>query len=282
MTEALTASTLDALDRDGGARAGARTRHRARRPLSRPAGTCSTSSRFAAVQARILTLRGQASQVADTLDWLETTSREAGQHRHYRRRVSEQPPSPAPRSRNPTTPPPCSPRSTRPPAAAKTGNYPALLPALVRTALAIGNRQLAHQPHDRRPTPLAPTTSTPSPPPPPPSAEANDNLEAAADGYADAAQRWQRFGVVPEQAFALLGQGRCLVALGHMTEATQPSAWPATSSTSYRPPPRSPRPTRSSNRRPRSAPTRTTLRPLPRLIGRPLLASQDCISPLTV
>jgi hypothetical protein len=29
-------------------------------------------------------------------------------------------------------------------------------------------------------------------------------------------------GVVPEQAFALLGQGRCLVALGHLTEAVQP------------------------------------------------------------
>ena len=31
-----------------------------------------------AAQARILTLRGQAAQVVDTLDWLETTSREAG------------------------------------------------------------------------------------------------------------------------------------------------------------------------------------------------------------
>ena len=27
---------------------------------------------------------------------------------------------------------------------------------------------------------------------------------------------------MPEQAFALLGQGRCLVALGRMTEAAQP------------------------------------------------------------
>ena len=27
---------------------------------------------------------------------------------------------------------------------------------------------------------------------------------------------------MPEQAFALLGHGRCLVALGHMTEAAQP------------------------------------------------------------
>ena len=73
----------------------------------------------------------------------------------------------------------------------------------------------------------------------------------------------ETFGVVPEQAFALLGQGRCLVALGHMTEAAQPSAWPATSSRSYKPPRRSPRPTRFSNRRPRSA-HNTRSQPKPR------------------
>jgi len=32
--------------------------------------------------------------------------------------------------------------------------------------------------------------------------------------YADAATRWQAFGHVPEHAYALLGQGRCLRALG--------------------------------------------------------------------
>ena len=31
--------------------------------------------------------------------------------------------------------------------------------------------------------------------------------------YADAAARWQEFGNVPERAYALLGQGRCLLAL---------------------------------------------------------------------
>ncbi len=50
-------------------------------------------------------------------------------------------------------------------------------------------------------------------------AEARGDLEAAADAYADAADRWERFGVVPEQAFALLGQGRCLLGLGRPTEA---------------------------------------------------------------
>ena len=41
----------------------------------------------------------------------------------------------------------------------------------------------------------------------------------AAATYSDAAGRWERFGVVPEQAFALLGQGRCLVGLGRPAEA---------------------------------------------------------------
>ena len=50
-------------------------------------------------------------------------------------------------------------------------------------------------------------------------AEARDDHQAAADGYADAAERWGRFGVVPEHAFALLGHSRCLVTLGQRHEA---------------------------------------------------------------
>ena len=42
---------------------------------------------------------------------------------------------------------------------------------------------------------------------------AGDDEEAAAL-YADAARRWQEFGNVPGRAYALLGQGRCLRALG--------------------------------------------------------------------
>ena len=41
---------------------------------------------------------------------------------------------------------------------------------------------------------------------------AGDHAHAAAL-YADAAERWREFGNVPERAYALLGQGRCLVAL---------------------------------------------------------------------
>jgi tetratricopeptide (TPR) repeat protein len=53
-------------------------------------------------------------------------------------------------------------------------------------------------------------------------AEARGETDEASTLYAEAAQRWERFGVVPEQAFALLGQGRCLVALGRAAEAAEP------------------------------------------------------------
>jgi hypothetical protein len=43
----------------------------------------------------------------------------------------------------------------------------------------------------------------------------------AAGLYAEAAGRWKEFGNVPERAYALLGQGRCLAALGDV-RAQQP------------------------------------------------------------
>ena len=49
--------------------------------------------------------------------------------------------------------------------------------------------------------------------------EAGGVHEAAAAGFADAAARWLSFGVPYEEAHALLGQGRCLVALRRMGEA---------------------------------------------------------------
>ena len=45
-------------------------------------------------------------------------------------------------------------------------------------------------------------------------AEHEGELRAAASGYRDAASRWQEFGNVPERAYALLGEGRCLRGLG--------------------------------------------------------------------
>ncbi len=46
-------------------------------------------------------------------------------------------------------------------------------------------------------------------------AEADGEFGSAAPGYADAAVHWLEFGNVPERAYALLGQGRSLLALDH-------------------------------------------------------------------
>jgi hypothetical protein len=43
--------------------------------------------------------------------------------------------------------------------------------------------------------------------------EAHGHPAQAARAHADAAAGWERFGVVPERAHALLGQARCLVAV---------------------------------------------------------------------
>lgn len=50
-------------------------------------------------------------------------------------------------------------------------------------------------------------------------AKAHGEDQAAAAGFADAAARWRAFGMPYEEAQALLGQGRCLVALGRAPEA---------------------------------------------------------------
>jgi class 3 adenylate cyclase/tetratricopeptide (TPR) repeat protein len=53
-------------------------------------------------------------------------------------------------------------------------------------------------------------------------AEQHGEHAEAADLFADAAARWERFEVPWEQAQALLGQGRCLLALGRPAEGEQP------------------------------------------------------------
>jgi class 3 adenylate cyclase/tetratricopeptide (TPR) repeat protein len=99
------------------------------------------------------------------------------------------------------------------PHVAESSLYPACLPEMVRTAAAAGDLELA----DRLVTDLEPTyayrqhalcASGAV------LAEARDRLAEAAARHGEAADRWGSFGVVPERAHALLGRGRCLVALG--------------------------------------------------------------------
>ena len=98
--------------------------------------------------------------------------------------------------------------------------YAALLPGLVRCALALQDKEIAARLAEgvEPRTPLVEHALTAC------RAQlteaAGDQAEAAAL-YTEAAERWQQFGDVPEHAHALLGQGRCLVALADPT-AEQP------------------------------------------------------------
>jgi hypothetical protein len=92
--------------------------------------------------------------------------------------------------------------------------YGIQLARMVRIALATGENDLARWLATDVPAPYdlnrnALTTSEAA------LAEADRHFETAARGYANAARHWYKFGSVPERAYALLGQGRCLVALGH-------------------------------------------------------------------
>jgi DNA-binding SARP family transcriptional activator len=55
-------------------------------------------------------------------------------------------------------------------------------------------------------------------------AEAEGSRIEALEGYAEAAARWHEFGNVVEEAYALLGRGRCALALGREEEAPDPLA----------------------------------------------------------
>jgi hypothetical protein len=167
------------------------------------------------IEARIEALRGQPALAADNLDWLEATARDTGAAEilvmglgsaaishadlgnvtHATALLSE---LAAPDTRD-------------------ISMFAAYLPALVRTALGLDQRGIAQSLiKDFQPrTPYAHHALI--------SADAavsehRGDHQAAADGYADAAGRWERFGVVPEYAFALLGHGRCLISLGQPHE----------------------------------------------------------------
>jgi hypothetical protein len=95
----------------------------------------------------------------------------------------------------------------------ETPYYARQLAAMVRTALAAGDGELAgrlvdrlepHYPLDRHALRAARAQL----------AEHAGNLADAAQLYGEAAASWATFGNVPERAYALLGDGRCLRALG--------------------------------------------------------------------
>jgi len=89
---------------------------------------------------------------------------------------------------------------------------------MVRTAIQIGRVELAHQlarhlllrPRVAEIARWAVDAAL---------AEANDDSITAVELYAKASAGWADFGAAPEQGFALLGRGRCLLRLARNDEA---------------------------------------------------------------
>jgi hypothetical protein len=99
-------------------------------------------------------------------------------------------------------------------------NYAGWLPVLVRIAVAVGDPDLAARLVGGV-EPIWPMSEHSLVTARAALAEQSGETEAAANGYAENASRWALFGIVAEEAFALLGQGRCLASLGN-PEAEKP------------------------------------------------------------
>jgi PIN domain nuclease of toxin-antitoxin system len=97
-----------------------------------------------------------------------------------------------------------------------------LLPHAVRLALAAGDRVLAERLAGSLEGPLQPLSRHAIVAAQALVTEARGDYRAAAAGFADAASRWHDFAAHYEEAQALLGEGRCLVALARTSEAAAP------------------------------------------------------------
>ena len=179
-------------------------------------GSMSNLHQVRASQVGMAALRGQAP-VGVSLDWLESTSRELGSVDSVVEGLGA---SSAARVHlgQGAVGIELLVEIEASPGALRTINYVDLLPEMVRTSVGLGDVALAQRltagfepryPWAEHALVAANAALT----------EARGDLQVAADAYADAADRWEGFGVVPEQAFALLGQGRCLVGLSRPIEA---------------------------------------------------------------
>jgi class 3 adenylate cyclase len=163
-------------------------------------------------QGRVLAMRGETRALAPLADWLANAARQSGAAEDIvgglaTASLAAQVLGQADRARDLLA------ELDRFPNVRHSPAYPSFLPQMVRTAIAAGDRDLAGRlaagvdrayPYWQHALLAAGAIL----------AEARGETTEAEGRYAEAATRWEAFGVVPERAHALLGRGRCLLANG--------------------------------------------------------------------
>jgi len=169
-------------------------------------------------EIRVRVLRGEAAGVAGRLDWLEATARETRNPQDLVTGLGSAALARAALSQTEVALALLA-EIEAAPGARETAYYTADVGGMVRVALAAGDREIAERlahgiaavnPYSEHAVVAARAAL----------AEADGHVVAAGDMYVDAARRWHQFGVVTEEAFALLGAGRCLLAQGSGADAT--------------------------------------------------------------
>ena len=170
-----------------------------------------------AAQIRIHVLHGNVSQAVEWVDWVEVSARESGGSETLVIGLAAAAIAHAALNHSDHAGALLAELAETP---ESHGNpyYPSYLPSLVRAAVAVGDPDLAKRlvatfqprfPLADHALAAAGAILT----------EAVGDHRRAAQEYADAAHRWERFGVITERGFALLGHGRCLVRVGQSHDA---------------------------------------------------------------
>ncbi len=172
------------------------------------------------VQTRILAARGEVARAAGFALWLEAAARASGGVEDISAGFTAAAVAHL-AAGDPARAVALLAEIDRTPHIRESPSYPPYLGDMVRVAVAAGDRELAER-LARGVEPVYPYHEHALAGARAILLEASGDLHRAAEAYRDAAARWERFGVVPERAHALWGQGRCLLEMGRSSEAAEP------------------------------------------------------------
>lgn len=166
---------------------------------------------------RIMAFRGDAERVASQLEWLESTARGQGSAEDIVMGLGSAALARQALNQTDATIQLLSDIEASP-GVRGSQYYPPLLPSFVRAAVTLGRLDLGQRlasgvdpryTYTQHALAAADATLT----------EARGEWAAAVQSHDAAAKRWETFGVVPEHAFSLLGEGRSLHLSGNAAEA---------------------------------------------------------------